>query len=192
MEKILPGSIYHVYNHANGYENIFREQKNYDFFLGRLSLHVLPVANIYAYCLMPNHFHILLKIKSPTELAGYFALQAEEQVLIKKVSKSFSNLFNSYAQAFNKMYGRMGSLFMQNIKRKEVKGDEYFCRVVYYIHANPVHHGFVRTIGKWRYSSYGILLSREETILEREPVLQTFGGRDEFIKYHELKTHEGF
>ncbi|MEO6611087.1 MAG: transposase [Chitinophagaceae bacterium] len=194
MEKILPGNIYHIYNHSNGYENIFREKTNYDFFLGRLSLHVLPVAKIYAYCLMPNHFHMLLQVREPKELAGYFIQKpfikddrelSLEPFLVKKVSKSFSNLFNSYAQAFNKMYSRMGSLFMQNIKRKEIRGDESFCRVVFYIHANPVHHRFVKTIDKWTYSSYNILRGSENTVLEREQVLRTFGGRNGFIKYHE-------
>ncbi len=191
--------MYHVYNHSNGYENIFREKTNYDFFLRRLSLHILPVANIYAYCLMPNHFHIMLKIRGQKELGEYFKQLSlakdswkpiDEAFLIKKVSKSFSNLFNSYAQAYNKMYHRMGSLFMQNIKRKEVIGDASFCRVVRYIHANPVHHRFVRSIDEWAYSSYRILLETGETILERESVFQIFGGREGFIKYHEI-SHEG-
>ena len=69
---MLPGNTYHLFNHANGYENLFTESKNYDFFLERLSLHVLPVAHIYAYCLMPNHFHLLVKIRSEKELLDHF------------------------------------------------------------------------------------------------------------------------
>ena len=69
---MLPGSTYHLFNHANGRENLFLEPKNYDFFLGRLSLHVLPIAHIYAYCLLPNHFHLLLKIRDQQELTTYF------------------------------------------------------------------------------------------------------------------------
>jgi putative transposase len=201
---MLPGNTYHLFNHANGWENLFAEPKNYDFFLGRLSLHVLPVAHIYAYCLMPNHFHLLIKIKDESELEAYFSqkeetgttelsdnkLQAPKSPqdiiwLNKKVSKSFSNLFNSYTQAFNKMYNRMGSLFMQNMKREEVCTDGDFCRVVHYIHANPVHHKFVKGVDKWSYSSYNTFLSQAPTKIERDYVLQVFGGLDWFIKYHQ-------
>ena len=198
-----PGSTYHLFNHANGRENLFLEPKNYDFFLGRLSLHVLPVAHIYAYCLMPNHFHLLLKIRDEQELTTYFlqkevsaesvsdflqqtaVKQINEEVLIKKISKSFSNLFNSYTQAFNKMYDRRGSLFIPNMKREEVSNDGSFCKVVHYIHANSVHHQFVKTIDKWPHSSYKILLSKAVTKLGREHVLNMFGGLDWFIKYHQ-------
>ncbi len=198
-----PGSTYHLFNHANGRENLFLEPKNYDFFLGRLSLHVLPIAHIYAYCLMPNHFHLLLKIRGEQVLTTYFhqkdintesgndplqqtaVKQINGEVLIKKVSKSFSNLFNSYTQAFNKMYERRGSLFIPNMKREEVSNDGSFCKVVHYIHANPVHHQFVKTIDKWPHSSYKILLSKAVTKLDREYVLNIFGGLDWFIKYHQ-------
>ena len=197
---MLPGSTYHLYNHANGRENLFAKTKNYYFFLERLSLHVLPVAHIYAYCLMPNHFHLMMKIKLEKELVAYFnqknkpddglqpkesTVEFDEVLLMKKVSKSFSNLFNSYTQAFNKMYDRMGSLFMQNMKREEVNGDESFCKVIHYIHANPVHHQFVKSIDKWEHSSYKIFLSKAPTKIERDYVLKVFGGLDGFVKYHE-------
>ncbi len=200
-----PGSTYHLFNHANGWENLFKEHKNYDFFLKRLSLHVLPAAHIYAYCMMPNHFHLLLKIREENELVKYFKVKQEQKnaaieeaaklgknieevtadVLEKKVSKSFSNFFNSYTQAFNNMYERKGSLFMPNMKREEVSNDGSFCKVVHYIHANPVHHQFVNGIDKWPHSSYKIFLSKSPTKLEREYVVKAFGGLDWFIKYHQ-------
>jgi putative transposase len=199
-----PGNTYHLFNHANGRENLFVEEKNYDFFLGKISKHILPVSHVYAYCMLPNHFHLLVKIKSEEELNDYFFRKSYnqdelpsdskkiEQViqhftheqLVKKISKSFSNLFNGYAQSFNKVYDRMGSLFMQNMKKKEIIDDNSFCKLVHYIHANPVHHRFVKTIEDWPHSSYKIFLSKAPTELERDYVLQLFGGIDWFIKYH--------
>lgn len=181
------------------------EKKNYSFFLDRISKFVLPVCHVYAYCMMPNHFHLLVRIKSQEELADYFSRTSQEQdelpdnrgvikpavqnfnyeQLVKKVSKSFSNLCNSYTQSFNKVYDRMGSLFMQNMKKEEVNHDNSFCKVVHYIHANPVHHQFVRKIEDCPDSSYRIFLSKAPTKLERDYVLQVFGGIDWFIKYHE-------
>jgi REP element-mobilizing transposase RayT len=155
--------------------------------------------------MMPNHFHLLARIKSEEELNTYFHQVSHQQIelldnpgqikqavqdftyeqLVKKISKSFSNLFNSYTQSFNKIYDRMGSLFMQNMKKEEVNDDNSLCKVVHYIHANPVHHQFVRRIEDWPHSSYRIFLSTSPTKLERDYVLQIFGGIEWFIKYHQ-------
>lgn len=202
---MLPGDTYHLFNHANGRENLFLEEKNYAFFLDRISKYVLPVCNIYAYCLMPNHFHLLVGVKSEEQLENYFSspnqLQGglpdtfevtkqtlkhiDSDQLAKKVSKSFSNLFNSYTQSFNKVYDRMGSLFMQNMKKQEVSDDSSFCKVVHYIHANPVHHQFVKKIEDWAHSSYNTFLSSSHSKIERDYVIDVFGGIDRFIKYHQ-------
>lgn len=202
---MLPGSTYHLFNHGNGRENLFAEHKNYDFFLNRLSLHVLPIAFVYAYCLMPNHFHLLLKIKEQKILTEYFrqleesrvrqligsievslpALKLDEFELIRKISRSFSNCFNSYTQAFNKMYKRRGSLFMPNMKTEEIFNNDSFRRVVRYIHTNPVHHGFVKKIDKWPHSSYRLFLNNSSAKLKTDHVFKVFDGLDNFIKYHE-------
>lgn len=65
---LLPSTYYHVYNRANGLENIFVEERNFDFFLDKWKLYINPIADSYAWCLMPNHFHFLVKIKSEEEL----------------------------------------------------------------------------------------------------------------------------
>ncbi len=69
-------------------------------------------------------------------------------------SRQFGNLFNSYAQSFNKAYGRTGGLFERPFKRKRITSDEYFVNLIYYIHYNPTHHGFVDDFYNYQYSSY--------------------------------------
>ena len=81
-------------------------------------------------------------------------------------------------------YNRMGSLFMPSMKTELVEGDDAFKRVLHYIHANPVHHGFVPRIEMWKPSSYKIFLSTEKTNLERDYVLKVFGGLEKFVEYH--------
>lgn len=187
---MLPGEIYHIYNHANGRDNLFVEEKNYTFFLQKLSEYILPVCKVYAYCLMPNHFHLLVQVMSEEVLQQVFQ-STEKMVVYKqeelelKVSKSFSNMFSSYTQSFNKVYSRKGSLFMPSMKTEMIESDESFCKVVHYLHANPVHHGFVRQINQWRYSSYNIMVNIGSTRIERDYVLEIFGGLEAFIKYHE-------
>lgn len=65
---LLPETIYHIYNHANGKENLFINSDNYHFFLQRYSYFIEPIAETYAYCLMPNHLHLMVGIKNETEL----------------------------------------------------------------------------------------------------------------------------
>ena len=187
---MLPGEKYHLFNHANGRENIFIESKNYAFFLQKLAMHILPVCKLFSYCLMPNHFHLVLEVRSEDEL---FLLWQKPGVMNKlkqldlehKISKSFGNLFSSYTQSFNKIYNRKGSLFIPSMKTEEINNDNSFCKVIHYTHANPVHHGFTKTIEAWAHSSYKIFFSTSPTKLERDYVLDMFGGLDAFIKYHQ-------
>ncbi len=69
---MLPEKLYHIYNHANGAENPFREAENYRYFLKQWEKHIQPIADTLVYCLMPNHFHFLIKIRSQSELETTF------------------------------------------------------------------------------------------------------------------------
>jgi len=68
MDSLQPSRFYHIYNHANGSENIFRDAENYRFFLEKYELYISPVAETFAWCLMPNHFHLLIQIRDETTL----------------------------------------------------------------------------------------------------------------------------
>jgi REP element-mobilizing transposase RayT len=202
--NMFPGETYHIYNHANGWENLFVEDENYRFFLGKMNQYILPVSKLFAYCLMPNHFHLMAGMRSKQELVNclsqneldkFWNLQGFEQQIFleKKLSKSFSNLFNSYTQSFNKVYNRRGSLFTPNMKKKPIFNEGSFCKVVQYIHANPVHHMFAHDMKDWEYSSYNSFFKEEETIVDKNHVLGVFGGLDAFRLYHQqpvdLKKH---
>jgi len=187
---LLPGCRYHLYNHANGFENLFANEGNYTFFLRKYAQHINPVADTFAYCLMPNHFHFCIRIKSEEQLSESFRLSESSPpaaaALSNKISRCFGNLFSSYTQAFNKQQNRHGSLFVSNFKRKEVDDDWYFARLIHYIHYNPVHHGFVEHPAEYVHSSFSSLLSDRPTHLQRAEVMNFFGGRDAFLEAHNL------
>lgn len=172
------GSFYHIYNHANGSENLFRSDDNYHFFLRQWAKYIEPVANTYAYCLMPNHFHVLIQTKNLEPPFGKY------ETFQKYASKQFSNLFSSYTQAFNKMYDRKGSLFMSNFKRKEITSDTYLTQIITYIHRNPIHHGFCQSLYDWPHSSFQTLLSTKPTKIKRPEVLEWFGSQEEMKSSH--------
>ncbi|MCV9386367.1 hypothetical protein [Reichenbachiella ulvae] len=185
-------TYYHIYNHANGSENLFRSQENYRYFLQQWSKYIEPIAETYCYCLMPNHFHVLVRVRSEDEVLQFFrlkqpALQGFGTLggFSAIISRQFSHLFNSYTQAYNKMYSRKGSLFMSNFKQKEITTDDYLSKIIHYLHHNPVHHRFCKHYKDWPHSSYHALISNQHTRLQRRAVLEWFGGKEEFTKFHQ-------
>jgi putative transposase len=139
----------------------------------------------YAYALLPNHFHILLKIKDEQTLpTKVWSLQRNN------IYQPFSNCFNAYAKAINVAYHRVSSLFEDRFERIQVTSDDYFTRLIYYIHVNPQKHGYVKDFRDYPHTSYHSLLSDQPTGLAREAVLDWLGGRENFLKAHDLLYQE--
>ena len=182
--SLLPGGCYHIFNHANGFENLFRSEGNYHYFLKKYAEHIPAVADTLVYCLMPNHVHLMVRIKPEAALPG----DGSPAYL----SHAFGNLFSAYAQAFNKQQGRKGGLFIPNFKRKPVTDDAYFGSLIRYIHQNPVTHGFAVHLAEWPHSSFLSHLSDRPTRLLRDEVLAFFGGRDAFLKAHDIEPDDRF
>jgi len=159
------------------------------YFLNKYHQYISPIADTFAYCLMPNHFHFLVKIKDEEIISN---LSDENPSLNPQgfknlegfISQQFSNFFNAYTKAFNKMYDRKGALFLHNFKRKEVSDENYFAKLIHYIHANPVHHGFTTQIEAWQFSSYLSYISEKKTKIKQEEALTWFGGLAAFKNAH--------
>jgi len=186
-----PEKYYHIFNHANGKENLFLSSDNYNFFITKYIQHISPIADTYAYCLMPNHFHFAIQIKSKEQIENYInkkftnkKAEIWQSNFESFISKQFSNLFSSYTQAFNKQQKRMGSLFIPNFSRKEITSDDYIKQLIRYIHFNPVHHGFISDIKKWKYSSYNSIILNTKSCINRIELLELFSNLEDFIEFH--------
>ncbi|WP_229130400.1 hypothetical protein [Ancylomarina sp. 16SWW S1-10-2] len=161
------------------------------------------VVDTYAWCLLGNHFHLLVRVKEEEEIGhmpskneSSFKLtpqsgqKATDGVYKKyKPSNQFSHLFNSYAQAFNKQTKRHGSLFESPFKRILVDSESYFQTLICYIHNNPVHHGFTNNATDYPWSSYHTAISLKPTKLKRYQLLGLFGSTENFVKYHQQKQN---
>jgi hypothetical protein len=175
-EPLLPSQYYHIYNRGNGGECLFRQLRNYPYFLKLYAQYIEPIAETYAYCLLRNHFHFLLPAKDnegdqwPDEPVLLQDTQA------RMASKAFANLFGTYTKAFNKAYRRTGSLFEKPSQRKRVENDRHFAALVVYIHHNPQRHGLVDDFRRWPHSSYQAVLVDKPTHLRRSEVLAWFDG----------------
>lgn len=182
IEPITLGNFYHIYNRGNNGENLFHTNENYNYFLKLYKKHILKIAKTYAWCLLKNHFHFLVEVKSEEEIN--FSFPAESQKLINKPSQPFSNLFNAYVQAIIKQNNRHGSLLETPFKRKRIDDEKYLKNLILYIHNNPVQHNFVEKVEDYKWSSYNSIISNKESLIERERVIDFFDDKENFIFSH--------
>jgi putative transposase len=173
---LQPDTYYHIYNRGNNRENIFVNDIDYLRFIRLYIKHIDPVAETLAYCLMRNHFHLLVRIR-------------KEEKAQSNPSRCFSNFFNAYVRSFNINHKRTGTLFQRPFKRIEITDDRYILTLIMYIHHNPQKHGFVSDFRDWSYSSYNSFISTQPTRIAKETVLSWFGGIDRFISAHAEYTY---
>ena len=194
-QPLLPGEKYHLFSRAVGSEKLFLSHENYLFFLKKLKQHTASVCNVYCYALLPNHFHLLVKINEETAIKNHFlavknrAYNPLQNDLPDFIMERFSNFLNSYTKSFNKVNMRKGALFMDYLKRSAVNEDKDFTSFVWYIHKNAVHHGLTKNIGQWKYDSYSPLLSESPTSLLRNELMGWFGGKEEFVAFHQQPVY---
>ena len=137
-----PKLIYHITQRAAGKEPLFLEKDDY------LAMLVLMKEickthniNMHAFCLMPNHIHLLLSLNEPN------------------LSQSMRNLFSRYAQRFNKKYERKGHLFAGPFRQSVCLDDAYILAASLYIHLNPVKAGLASSPTRYRWSSVRLYCS---------------------------------
>jgi REP element-mobilizing transposase RayT len=136
--EFAPGEYYHIYNRGAGRMAIFQEADNYLYLLRLVKRSSAELGvSLIAYCLMPNHYHLLVRQD------GHFAAG----LLPAKV-------FNSYTKAFNKRYDRTGTLLQGRFQAIRVDKDAYLTYLCAYIHGNPVKAGLVSDPAGWPYSNY--------------------------------------
>ncbi len=136
--KYEDGKYYLVYNRGANRQDIFLTPENYEFCIRLMKKYLQHYrVSIMAFWLMPNHYHFLLR-------------QNESG----SISRFVQTVFNSYAQALNKMTGRSGTLFQGRAKGIQIKDDLYAVRLCQYIHHNPVAAGLVKMPADWKYSDY--------------------------------------
>ena len=184
-EPFITGNYYHIFNRGVNGEDLFKEKRNYYYFLQQYQFYCADVLDSFAYALLKNHFHMLVYVKETTEVPrkdGHGMYQPD-------ASKQLSHFFNSYAQSINKAYNKTGPLFESPFERKLIDDDSYLTSVIYYCHYNPQLHGFVTDFKQWEFTSYHSILNNDNTFLASSKVLDWFGEKTLFEQAH-LNTYE--
>ncbi len=181
--KFEAGQFYHVYNRSVDKKPMFTQDRNKAFFLTKMDFYLTPYLEIYAYCLMGNHFHLMVRIKDVGTFESLSKLDNPD--IHKMVSHAFQKMFQSYAMSFNKQESRVGTLFQTPFKRSLIDSEKYFTQLVYYIHSNPQLHGIMKDFRDYQWSSYKRMLMPTQTKLKKKEILEWFGGIEFYLRYHE-------
>ena len=169
------GRIARVYSKTGIYHIIFRGMNKQDIFIEphdyrKLADTILNVKKdmgfeLYAYCFMSNHVHLVIKEKNERDIS----------LIMKRI-------LTKYVGWFNYKYGRSGALIENRYKSKPVEVDEYFLQLIKYVHRNPLKAGLVREIGQYLYSSYSEYMG-DDGITDTDFVLEMLSV-DDFVKLH--------
>lgn len=128
LADLTEGNVYHIYNRTNNRELLFRSDENRRFFLQRFTHYLSPYLGTYCWCLLPNHFHFLIEVKSAEEIKKWLqqfkTLKPTEKIYLEEnvssallLEKAFHQFFTSYSMAYNKMHKRTGKLFSPAIQK---------------------------------------------------------------------------
>ncbi|MFZ1528103.1 MAG: hypothetical protein WAT19_05090 [Ferruginibacter sp.] len=158
--NFLPNQLYHIYNQGNNRQIVFRDAEDYLAFLRLTRKYIVIHADVVAWCLLPNHFHLLLFTQEKS-----CVMVQQGGIKIEKLTNGIRKLLSSYARIFNKRYAQTGSVFRQKTKAKNMSSPEAVLQNIYtwqeyssncfrYIHQDPVAAGLVKHALQWAYSSY--------------------------------------
>jgi len=175
---LIQNEFYHIYNRGNNKQPIFFNDDNYIFFLKKIRGQLAPFADIICYCLLPNHFHIIIHANERTVV--------ERKSFGGKPMQEFAYrigiLLSSYTQAINNQNKTTGSLFQQKTKAKilcdetDGKKESYLENCFFYVHNNPFEAGLVKVLSDWPYSSYlDYIELRNGSLCNKEIFLQQTG-----------------
>ena len=169
------GHIYHIYNQGNNRQRIFYKRENYLFFLRKIDVFIKPYGDILAWCLMPNHFHLMMLVNE-VDLPFKSSVVLKDNIKSRSLNQSIGIMLRSYTSAVNKQENRTGKLIREKTKtecvtccdidysrhffadgsavQKNIPLEKQYPKVCFdYIHLNPVKAKIVKEITFWEFSS---------------------------------------
>jgi putative transposase len=196
-----PQRYYHAIFRSVDDVLLFRIVDNRDFFLKRFSNYLHPVCNCLAYCLLDNHAHFIIQVKSSVSLKASILSTSEEfrtvsmkkfleepdrdEIVDEMLERQVNRFMVSYANAFNKAFSRRGTLFQSPFRRVEIKEDAHLQQAIIYVHANAQKHGLIKDFKDYQYSSYWEIMYDNSMNVQVNDVLQFFDNKERFKTIHQ-------
>ncbi|MBK9671597.1 MAG: hypothetical protein IPO70_04950 [Bacteroidetes bacterium] len=199
--------IVHLSYQTTGEDKLFLMDENYIQLLKLYAAWLTPVADTYAYCLLPKQIHFLVKIKSEKELFNFLKMNGkfpDETMRFEEIknlqlipenplgtifsmhlTKHIAAFLNEYLLEHKQAQLKGGGFAARNFKKFEIATDELLSTAIINIHQKPMVLGEITNFEQWKYSSYTAILSDKASALKREKVLDLFGSRENYIQAHQ-------
>jgi len=188
--SLSPKKFYNI-NYFNENDKLFMQEKNYNFFLNKYFYYFQPIAETFAYCLLPNGFEILLKTKEEKEFSSFLNFEINEnntkfyeKFISKYISQQFDNLFIDYQNEYNSIFGEKKLFFEKNLEINSIKTKEDFTNTVKKIHLKPISQSFAKNIEDWQFSSYNSFFAEGEQKIKINTIIDYFGNIYKFQDFH--------
>jgi len=196
-KRFTKGEMYHVYNRGVNKMDIFKKEEDYKVFMFRLREAILPSSidpkvfsksdrrrkifpdnsfHLISYCLMPNHFHLLVR-----------------QITDLPITDLMSKICTGYSKYFNKEYGRVGAVFQDQFKAVPIEDNHQFLWTSFYIHKNPIESGLVSDLQKYKWNSFIEYFdpNTKDGLCEKKLIQEQFLSSGSYLDYFDKKEEEG-
>lgn len=197
LEAFHENEYMHLIAKAVGNNLLFNTDDNKVFFLDLYFKYLEEYVDTYAFCLLDNHVHWLVKCTKENKLKEYLLLIEKDKrkkhqndfidgtiTFERAIEYQWKDFFISYALAFNIRHKRKGTLFVNPFRRIAIQDEAHLSHLIIYIHANQIKHGIEKNIDVCRFTSYHSIVSDHPTKLQRAEVIELFGGKESFIELH--------
>ncbi len=174
------GICYHLFQAGNHRQALFREDDDYHLFLDLFRKYLRPIVDLYAYCLLPTHLHLLFRVKDKQQIEYVYPE-------VGMLSWQIKTMFAVYNQNVGRSLSSSGSLFSKNPAREVPAGQDLVCKLIAYIHQNPQIHGVVSDFRYWPFSScYAYLRQDRRSLISKDLLL------DPSYQHRIIKIQDGF
>ena len=174
IQPLETDRYFHIYNKGINGQKTFQNAQYYEFFLQKYKYYLNRDVDTLAFCLLPNHFHFLIKTR-PSKKANYNLT----------ISNQFRKLCICYAHFYNRQANRIGNLCFRHFRRVIIEDDDYLRYLFFYIHFNPQKHRIISDFRLFQYSSYNLMYEKRQFFIAKDKVLGLFDGCIEnFEEFH--------
>ena len=194
----LPESFYHIVCKSVDGINLFREDADYHVFLRRFQQFTASLFDVWSYCLLTNHTHHIVKIKSSVSILenikeqgvktqamkSFLSDQDNELFFDAMIERQMNSFLVSFANYTNNKYNRKGGLFQKPFRRIELADDIHLQQAIIYVHANAQKHNIVKDFKDHSYNSYQATVNNNIAFIDAKNVLDFFGGIEAFKSIH--------
>jgi len=192
-----PECFYHIVCKSVDGIFLFKAQFDYQVFLQRFQQFTALVFDVWSYCLLPNHTHHIVKIKSPAvileninkqesktqAMRSFLSDQNSEENFDAMIERQMNSFLVSFANYTNNKYNRKGGLFQKPFRRIQVADDIHLQQAIIYVHANAQKHNIVKDFKDHPNNSYSAIVN-DAAFFDTKSVLNFFGGVEAFKSIH--------